>query len=83
MNTSHGISLVNYDDDHIMAFSLTSTQEGSQDFIHPEMTNCTILVELKFDEGLGNKVELLFMREGASTVYVRSDGKITKNTLMT
>ena len=66
-----------------MAFDLTSSQEASHDFIHPELTNCTISVELKFDAGLGNNVELLFMGERASTVHVRSDRKITKNTLMT
>ena len=83
MNTSHGISLANYDNHYTMAFDLTSTQEVLHNFNHPELTNCTISVELKFDAGLGNNVELLFMGERASTVYVRSDGKITKNTLMT
>ena len=83
LNTSHGICLANYDNHYVMAFDLTSTQEASHDFIHPELTNCTILVELKFDAGLANNVELLFMGERASTVYVRSDRKITINTLMT
>ena len=81
LNTSLGISLANYDNHYILAFDLTSTQEASHDFIHPELTNCTISVELKFDAGLG--LRLLFMGERASTVYVRSDRKITKNTLMT
>ena len=27
-------------------------QETSHSFIHPELTNCTILVNLKFDTGL-------------------------------
>ena len=83
LNTSHGISLANYDNHYIMAFDLTSTQEASHDFIHPELTNCTVLLELNFDADLGNNVELLFMGERASTVYVRSDKKIIKNTLMT
>ena len=39
-------------------------------------------VELKLDATLGENVELLFMGERASTVYVRSDRKIAKNTLM-
>ena len=65
-----------------MSFDLTSTQEASHDFIHLELTNCTISVELKFDATLGENVELLFMGERASTLYVRSDRKIAKNTLM-
>ena len=81
-NNSHGISLANYHNHYIMAFDLTSTQEASHDFIHPELTNCTISEELKFDAPLGGNVELIFMGERASTVYVRSDRKIAKNTLM-
>ena len=83
LNTSQGINLANYDNHYIMAYDLTSTQEASHNFIHPEFTSCTILVELRFDAGLANNLELLFMGERASTVYVRSDKKIAKNTLMT
>ena len=64
-----------------MAFDLISTQEASRDFIHPELTNCTISVELNFFAPLGENAELFFMGERASTVYVRSDRKIAKNTL--
>ena len=73
LNTSHGISLANYDNHYIMAFDLTSTQEASHDFIHPELTNCTIPVEVKLGAGLANNVKLLFMGKRASTVFVRSD----------
>ena len=52
-NNSHGISLANYHNHYIMAFDLKSTQEASHDFIDPELTNCTISVELKFDAPLG------------------------------
>ena len=40
-NDSHGISLANYHSHRFLAFDLTSTQEASHDFIHPELTNCT------------------------------------------
>ena len=39
-----------------MAFDLTSTQEASHDFIHPELTNCTISVELQFDAPLAGNI---------------------------
>ena len=81
-NNSHGISLAKYHNHYIMAYDLTSTQKASHDFIHPKLTNCTISVELKFYAPLGENVELLVMGERASTVYVRSDRKIAKNTLM-
>ena len=77
-NNSYGISLANYHNHYFMAFDLRSTQEASHDFIPPELTNCTISVELKFNAPLGGNVELLFMGERASTVYVRSDRKIAK-----
>ena len=82
-NNSHGISLANYSNHYIMAFDLTSNHEDSHGFIHPELTNCTISVELKFDASLTGNIELLFMGERASTLYVRSDRKIAKKTLMT
>ena len=87
LNTSHGISLANYDNHYIMAFDLTSTQEASHDFLHPELTNyvgtglCTISVELKFDAGLANTVELLFTGERASIVYVLQIEKLPKTLL--
>ena len=82
LNTSHGISLADYDNPYIMAFDLTSTQEASHNFIHAELTNCTILVELKLYAGLANN-EMFFMGKRASTVYLHSDKKFLKNTLMT
>ena len=63
-----------------MDFDLTST---SHDFVHAELTTCTILVELKFAADLGNNVEFLLRGECALTVYERSDRKNTKTTLKT
>ena len=82
LNTGHGISLANYDIFYIKAFDLMSTHQASNGFIQTESTNCTFSVELKLDAGLAHNVGLLFMRERASTIYVRSDRKNTKNTLM-
>ena len=56
-----------------MVFDLTSTQDASHYFDHHELNNCTTSVEHKFAAGLVNNVELLFMGERASTVYMRSD----------
>ena len=80
-NNSYEINLANYNNHYFMALDLTFTQEASHDFIHPELINCTISVERKFDAPLGENVELLFMGERASTIYVRSDRKTSKNTL--
>ena len=46
----HGITLDNFPNYLVLTFDLTSTQEASHDFIHPEFTNCSILVQPTFDE---------------------------------
>ena len=52
VENGHGIPLSDFSNHFIMVFDLTSTQEATQDFIHPELTNSSILVELKFDTAL-------------------------------
>ena len=62
-----------------MTFDLTSPQEASFDFIHSELTYCTISVEIKFDSALADYMELLFKGERASTVYMRFKRNIVKH----
>ena len=83
LNNNHGTILSKHDNHYEMGFNLTSFQEASHDYIHPELTKCIFLVRFKFEASPGNNVELLFMGEHASNVYRRSDRKTTKNTLMT
>ena len=49
-----------------MVFDLTSTQQASHDFIHPEITNCSISIELKFSAALAHNVEIFLIGEKAS-----------------
>ena len=79
----HGITLDNYPNHFILAFDLTSTQEASHDFIHPELTNCSISVQLTFDGALAANVEILFLGERSSTFYVNSERKVRKNSIIT
>ena len=79
----HGITLDNYPNYFILAFDLTSTQEASQDFIHSKRTNCSISVQLTFDEVLAANVEILFLGERSSTFFVNSERKVTKNSIIT
>ena len=78
-----GIPLADYPNHFILAFDLTSTQEASHDFIHPELTNCSISVELTFGTPLGDNVEILFLGERSSNFYVNSKRKVTKNSVIT
>ena len=68
-----------------MAFDLTYsggfyTGGFSGVFSRPDLTNFTFSLERTFDAPLADTVESLFMRERTSTVYVRSNKKISKDT---
>ena len=62
-----------------MVFDLTSTQEATHDFIHPELTNSSITVELKFQKDLGSNIEVICLGEKLSTVYIDSARNVSKN----
>ena len=64
-----------------MVFDLTSTQEATHDFNHPELTKSSISVELNFDTALTKNVECFFLGEKSSTVYIDSARNVSKNIL--
>ena len=66
---------------HIIVFNLTSTREASHDFIHPELTNSSLSVQLKFNAALAHNVEIFFLGERASTIYIDSARNASKNDL--
>ena len=63
IDNGHGISLEDYPNHFIMVFVLTSTQQASHDFIHPELTNCSVSIELKFSAALAHNVEIFIIGE--------------------
>ena len=81
VENGHGIPLSEFSNQFIMVFDLISTQEATHDFIHPELTNSSISVELKFDTALTNNVEVFFLGEKSSTVYIDSARNVSKNIL--
>ena len=81
VENGHGISLTDFPEHYIMVFDLTSTQEATHDFIHPELTNSSLSVELKFGAALPNNIEILFLGEKCSTVYIDSARNVSKNAL--
>ena len=64
-----------------MVFDLTSTQQASHDFIHPELTNCSISIELKFSAALPSNIEIFIIGEKASTID--SARRVSKNHILT
>ena len=82
IENGHGIPLNEFPNHYILVFDLTSTQEASHDFIHPELTNASITVELKFGTALAANTEILMLGEKTSTLYINSDRNVSKNTLL-
>ena len=52
IENGQGIPLSEFANHYIMVFDLTSTQEATHDFIHPELKNSSLSLELKFDAAL-------------------------------
>ena len=83
IDNGHGISLSDYPNHFIMVFDLTSTQQASHDFIHPELTNCSISIELKFSAALPTNIEIFIIGEKASTIFVDTARRVSKNHILT
>ena len=79
VDDGHGISREDYPNHFVMVFDLTSTQQASHDFIHPELTNSSISVEMKFATALTDNIEIFIVGEKASTIYIDSNRKVSKN----
>ena len=79
IDNGHGVSLTDYPNHFLMVFDLTSPQQASHDFIHPELTSCSISIELKFATALPNNIEIFIIGEKASTIFVDSTRRVSKN----
>ena len=83
IDNGHGISLSDYPNHFLMVFDLTSTQQASHNFIHPELTNCYISIELKFSAALPTNIEIFIIGEKASTIFVDTARRVSKNHILT
>ena len=81
VENGQGITLSDFAHHFIMVFDLTSTQEATHDFIHPELTNSSLSAEMKFDTDLPNNIEIFFLGEKLSAVYIDSARNVSKNVL--
>ena len=81
IDNSHEIKLSEYPNS-IMVFALTSTEQASHDLVHPELTNCSISIKLKFSAALPINIEILFIGERV-TIFIDSARKVSKNHILT
>ena len=77
-DNGHEIKLSEYPSNFVMVFDLTSIQQASHDFIHPELTNCSISIELKFSVALPSNIEIFIIGEKESTIFIESVRKFQK-----
>ena len=80
-HSSHSIPLDQFENHFVLVFDLTSTEEASHDFIHPELTNCSLSLEMEFDNNLPAPLELFILGEKASTIFIDSQRNVSKNVL--
>lgn len=75
----HGIPIDDFPDHYVLVFDLTSTQQASHDYLYPELTNGSISIDLRFAKDIPDSLELFFLGERSSTIYINSARKIRKN----
>ena len=64
-----------------MCFDLTRAQQAAHDFLHPELTNCSVSLDLQFSNALTAKLEIFDRSIPSSNVFITSDRKVTKKVL--
>ena len=75
----HGVPIAEFTDHYVLVFDLTSTQQASHDYLYPELTNGSISIDLRFAKDITDNLELFFLGEKTSTIYINSARKVRKN----
>ena len=74
-----GKTLDNFQQHFIRCFDLKSTQQAAHDFLHPELTKCSVSLDLQFANGLTANLETAVWSIRSSNIFITSDRKVTKN----
>ena len=75
----HGVPFSDFTDHYVLVFDLTSTQQASHDYLYPELTNGSVSIDLRFSADLADSLELFFLGEKSSIIYIDSSRKVSKN----
>ena len=76
------MQLNEYPGHFIMIFNLTSTQQASHGFIHPELPNCSISIKFKFPAALPSNIEIFIIGKKEGTIFINSARKVSKNHIL-
>ena len=74
IDNGHGISLTNYQNHFKMAFHWTSTQQAFHYFLHRELANCSISVELNLSAALHNNIHTINIGVKAQSLWILRAG---------
>ena len=82
--SGNGIKLEDFDENQFfLVFDSTSTEEASKSLtLFPELTGSSLTLKLYFSRALDDAVELFFIGERFSQVFIDSARNISKNTLL-
>ena len=73
------ISIDNFKHRYVLVFNLTSMQEATENFLHPELVGEPLRLELNFTLPLEHVTELIVLGERMSSVAVDKFGVVGKN----
>ena len=75
----HGVPYNDYANRYNLVFDLTSTEQASDDYLYPQLTNGSISISLRFSAQLTNSVDTFLPGERSSIFYIDSSRKVSKN----
>ena len=76
-----GITLDNYRQHFIMCFDLTSTQQAAHEFLHPELNNCSVPIDLQFSNASTANLENVVWTIRLSDVLLNLTDKLQRTSL--
>ena len=79
----NGIAYKNFDDHFVLVFDLTSSREASKSLtLFPELTGGSLTLKLTFEQQLEQTIELFLIAEKFSQIFITSERKVLKNTVL-
>ena len=75
----HRVPYNDYTYHYVLVSDLTNTQQASQFYLNPELTNGSTSISSRFSAQLTNSVELFLPGERSSTIYIDSSRKVSNN----
>ena len=66
----------------MLVLDLTTTRQASHDYCYPELTNASIWISSRFSAQLTSSVEVFFLGEWSSAIYIDPSRKLSENVFL-